>query len=444
MLLHLFFPLGCSRNIFIIIKQFSLFVTYQMKIFYREETMRRSVLENWIVKNTGCASRAELEQWQLTKLQETIAYAKGHSSFYQSLLCDVDEKNFTCYENLASIPFTTAEQLRQNPQSWLCHGQAEIKRIITLKTSGTTNSPKRIFFHREDQERTVDFFACGMKELVSPGDRVLILMPGAQPGSVGALLQEALTRIKVKTVLGGTVTDIEHTYQQLKDTGCNSIVGIPAQILGLSEYGCQFPPEERANIKSILLSADTTPPPLIDRIRNQMNCQVFTHFGMTEMGFGVSVECQAHHGCHIRENDILVEVINPKTGVRLPDGQLGEFVFTTLNHRAMPFIRYRTGDMGMLLSEPCSCGSFIKRMLPWGGRLSDQGQLWELDNLLFSCPDVVDYTLDENGLALLGVVPPDIKSVQLQLTGYKKFHTIPIHSKRITGFTGTGMQKRTL
>ena len=144
----------------------------------------------------------------------------------------------------------------------------------------------------------------------------------------------------------------------------------------------------------------------------------------------------------------MVEVIDPETGGVLPDGRPGEFAFTTLDRRAMPFLRYRTGDSGLLLPGPCPCGSFVRRMLPWGGRLRDRRRLWALDGVLLACPDVVDYTLEkaEGGARLTasGVVPPDPQEVRRRLeeAGYP----VPeqISTRAITGFSGTGMQKRSL
>lgn len=404
--------------------------------------MKCSVLEPWVVRETGCASAEELRRWQMGRLRGVLSYAKERSRFYRERLRDVEESAVISFRDLSRVPFTTPEELRAEPQSWLCCSPAEIERIITLKTSGTTCAPKRIFFSREDQKQTVDFFACGMGELVQPGGRVMILMPGTQPGSVGALLRTALERIGVETVLGGPVTDIEASYKSLRESHCGNIVGIPVQVLGLAEYGGRLPSNQRTKIKSVLLSADAVPPVIASRIAEKMGCEVFTHFGMTEMGFGVAVECSAHQGCHIRENHILVEVIDPKTGAQLPDGQVGEFVFTTLSYRAMPFIRYRTGDMGMLLSSPCPCGSFIRRILPWGGRLADRGRLWEMDELLLSSPDIVDYRFDGNSLTLFGIVPPDIEPVRRKLAGNPGFDPLHIQAQAITGFTGTGMQKR--
>ncbi len=406
--------------------------------------MRRSVLQDWITARTGCTSREELDRWQQGRLREALGCAKENSPFYREHLRAVRPEDICTREDLAHIPFTTADQLRADPQRWLCCSTKEVERIVTLKTSGTTASPKRVFFRREDQERTVDFFAHGMGELVSPGDRVLILMPGRQPGSVGDLLGRALERMGVSAVQGGPVAGIRVSYDLLWETGCSSLVGIPVQVLGLAEYIARLPARQRPRLKSVLLSADAAHPALIRRVEELLDCEVFNHFGMTEMGFGVAVECSAHQGCHIRENDILVEVINPDTGAALPDGQMGELVFTTLDRRAMPFLRYRTGDMGRLLPGPCPCGSFVRRMLPQGGRLAGKGRLWALDGVLLACPGVVDYTLKEGTLTLYGVTPPDPEYARRALAEAGGPVPERVCAQALTGFAGTGMQKRSL
>ena len=78
------------------------------------------------------------------------------------------------------------------------------------------------------------------------------------------------------------------------------------------------------------------------------------------MGLGGGVECAAHAGLHLREADLLFEVVDPLTGAPLPVGSEGEIVFTTLTREAMPLIRYRTGDSGSFIAEPCPCGSALR------------------------------------------------------------------------------------
>ena len=93
------------------------------------------------------------------------------------------------------------------------------------------------------------------------------------------------------------------------------------------------------------------------------------HYGMTETGLGGAVSCSSHAGYHIREADLYFEIIDPETGQRQPDGKRGEIVFTTLNRRGMPLIRYRSGDISQILVQKCPCGSIIRRF----GNIEDRG-----------------------------------------------------------------------
>ena len=105
---------------------------------------------------------------------------------------------------------------------------------------------------------------------------------------------------------------------------------------------------------------------------------------MTEMGLGCAVSCGELIGCHIRESDLYLEIIDPKTGQVLPDGEEGEVVFTTLTRKGMPFIRYRTGDWSSFINEPCQCGSILKRISRVGDRQARKGA-WKDTNVQI-CP----------------------------------------------------------
>ena len=81
------------------------------------------------------------------------------------------------------------------------------------------------------------------------------------------------------------------------------------------------------------------------------------------------MECRARNGYHLREADLFFEVVDPVSGSPVPDGTPGEVVFTTLTRRAMPLIRYRTGDVAAMLPGPCACGSPLRRLSRIAGRL---------------------------------------------------------------------------
>jgi phenylacetate-coenzyme A ligase PaaK-like adenylate-forming protein len=111
----------------------------------------------------------------------------------------------------------------------------------------------------------------------------------------------------------------------------------------------------------------------VELIERAWGCEVFEHYGMTEMGLGGAMACEAHDGYHPREADLLFEIVDPRTGAPLPDGEYGEIVFTTLTRTAMPLVRYRTGDMSRFIPGPCPCGSVLKRLARVADRKAAKG-----------------------------------------------------------------------
>jgi len=259
------------------------------------------------------------------------------------------------FADFEKLPFTTPDDISQNPHDFLCVPLDNISRIVTLNTSGTTGKSKRVFFTPEDQELTIDFFHHGMSTFTAPGDRVMIFMPGKAPGGVCALLTRGLDRLGTVSQVYGAISDYDEAARVLLDFCPDVIVGIPSQMHRLAVDICGF------RLKSVLLASDYIAPATVSAIENAWGCEVFKHYGLTESGLGGAVSCDAHAGYHMREADLYFEIIDPVTGLNLPDGEYGEIVFTTLNRRGMPLIRYRTGDMSRILAEPCPCGSTIRR-----------------------------------------------------------------------------------
>ena len=103
--------------------------------------------------------------------------------------------------------------------------------------------------------------------------------------------------------------------------------------------------------------------------------EIFQHWGMTETGYGGAVDCAGHCGCHLRENELWVEVVDVDSGAPAPAGAVGEVVVTTLRRRAVPLIRYRTGDLARLVEEPCRCGSILARLDGFAGRVGRRRNL---------------------------------------------------------------------
>ena len=108
-------------------------------------------------------------------------------------------------------------------------------------------------------------------------------------------------------------------------------------------------------------------------IETKLHADAVNIYGLSEIvGPGVSNECvEAKDGMHVMEDHFLPEIIDSKTGAVLPDGEVGELVFTTLTKQALPLIRYRTGDLCSLNREPCICGRTHVRMSRILGRADD-------------------------------------------------------------------------
>ncbi len=161
-----------------------------------------------------------------------------------------------------------------------------------------------------------------------------------------------------------------------------------------------------------MLSADYVAESVIETITRVWKTRVFTHYGLTESGLGFAVQCPALEGQHIRHDEFTVEIIDPDTGENLPDGEWGELVFTTLRREAMPLHRYRTGDISRLITAPCACGHIKPRLDRVLGRIAELKKpipIYELDELLFSCDEILDFTASLKGNVLSTAVVGNTK-----------------------------------
>lgn len=329
-------------------------------------------------------------------MNETLDLVRNRSAFYRRKFAHLPGAGLSRLEDIRHLPFTSAADIKENPLRFLCVSQSEIRRVVSLTSSGTTGGGKRVFFTAGDQELTVDFFHHGMSVLVEPGDRVLIMLPGTRPGSVGDLLLKALNRLGAVGILHGPLGDVRETIKIMNQERVDSLVGIPVQALALarcSEHAGAY------RLKSVLLSTDYVPAAVVRELQRIWGCKVFNHYGMTEMGLGGGVECRALAGYHMREADLYVEIINPRTGEPVPQGEMGEVVFTTLTRVGMPLIRYRTGDLSRFIPERCPCGSVLRRMDTVKGRLAGVIELApgrelimsQLDEALFAVDGMLDF-----------------------------------------------------
>lgn len=414
----------------------------------------RSPVNAWLEMRTGlqnhALTRQSLLDYQLGALRETIRYARHNSRFYGETLQSVDVDSVQNRGDLERLPLCSAADIGLDANRFACVPQREIARITTILTTGSTGTPKRVFFSERDLEIMVQFFFWGMSCLTDERDTVLILMPSAAPWSIGDILKKGLERLGARYVEHGPVSDYDSALRAARENHVTSMVGIPSQVYRMAKL------DPSLRLKTVLLSADYVPDSVSACIKRNWGAEVFMHYGLTESGLAGGVECHAHEGYHMRDADMLFEIVDHE-GRHVPDGEEGEIVFSTLNREAMPLIRYRTGDRAKLLTDRCPCGMAIPRIGKVQGRLRNELTLSDgtplsihaLDEVVFSQETVLDYTaaLVEDGgteklcLALLTNGPSDEKEIKRSIAE-KLGLLCPIELTAGEGFFTKGTLKR--
>jgi phenylacetate-coenzyme A ligase PaaK-like adenylate-forming protein len=350
----------------------------------------------WTRDRTGLGDRLgpdTLAAWHLERAAAVVDRARDHSPFYARRLAGRSGSDCATRAGFERLPFTWPGDLARDPLAFLCVPQSQLARITTLATSGSTGPAKRVGCTGADLERTLAFFAQGMTDLAEPGQEVLILLPGGGDQGVGRLLQVALERIGVAGRLGRPGWGAGEILAAARSAHC--LVGLPAELFHL----CRTDPGLRP--RTVLLSGDHMARPVVAGLAAAWGCRVATHYGLTEAGLGCAVQCRAGQGHHLRDAELLFEIVDPDSGLPVPPGEPGEIVVTTLAAEAMPLVRYRTGDLGRMLPGPCPCGG----PLPLLGRVEgrrDQavpvpgGVLTQalLDDLVYAQPGVRGFTAD--------------------------------------------------
>ena len=371
--------------------------------------MKRSALDALVREQEGISdlTREAIEGLQLKKLNCLLRREKERGGFYKNL-----PERINSLSELSCLPFTTEEDLKKQGHRMVLLSQSQVERIRTEETSGTTGHAKRVYYSSADNERTVSFFSAGLSELVYPGEKTMICMPFSGSGGLGELIAEAIRRLEAVPLAVG----IGKTYRELLDVmdreKPETFVGMPVPLLSLLRL------RESSSLKRALISADACPEGITVEIERRLGSRLYPHYGSRETGLGGAVTCPAFSGMHLRENDIIPEIVGP-SGKPLLRGQWGELVITTIQADAMPLIRYRTGDYTRLMPEECLCGSSVSR-LDRVVRLGEQSRMSELDSLVFGIPEIVDYRAGKKDgcLYLEGYVTEDCGKLPEELLGY--------------------------
>ena len=130
--------------------------------------------------------------------------------------------------------------------------------------------------------------------------------------------------------------------------------------------------KDKIKLKAGIFGAEPWTEEMRRDIEKSLGIKAYDIYGLTEIsGPGVSFECEEQAGMHIQEDHFIAEIIDPKTGEVLPEGEIGELVFTCITKKAFPLLRYRTRDLTRMNKEPCACGRTMARMDKVMGRSDD-------------------------------------------------------------------------
>jgi phenylacetate-CoA ligase len=328
-----------------------------------------------MVGTTERAAREERRELQSERLRDTVAHAYENVPFYRERLDEagVSPEDVQSVDDLERLPFTTKEDFRDEyPYGLFAVDDDEILRIHA--SSGTTGKPKIVGYTERDLELWDEVMARSLESAgIEPGDTVQNaygygLFTGGLGFHGGA---EALGATVIPTGSGNTQRQVELA----RDLESDAIACTPSYALYFAETAHEMGVDPRElPLSTVLYGAEPCTEPMREAIEEHLGAIGIENYGLSELiGPGVAVECrEAQNGMHVWEDHFYPEVVDPKTGETLPEGEEGELVLTSLSKEALPVLRYRTGDLTSLAFDECACGRTTVRMDSVTGRADDR------------------------------------------------------------------------
>jgi phenylacetate-CoA ligase len=312
----------------------------------------------WDKKNETLKS-SDLQALQLKRLKKTLHQVQN-VEFYRRQFSKAGIKTTVIrnLEDVRKLPFTKKQDLRDGyPFGFFAVPLKQIIRIHT--TSGTTGKPTVVGYTRNDLDTWANLIARNMTMIgLGEGDVFQNMISyGMFTGGLG--FHYGAEKIGMTVVPSGT-GNTKRQLEMIHDFGTTAIHATPSYAMHLSEAS-----EEAGlsldSLKTGMFGAEPWSETLRKELENRLGVEAFDSYGLSELfGPGVAFECPEHDGLHIWHDSYLVEIIDPKSGEALGEGERGEMVVTPLVKEAMPLVRYRTGDITMKLEDGCLCGRMPK------------------------------------------------------------------------------------
>ena len=316
--------------------------------------------------------REDLERLQEKKLRALVNSVYNYSQFYRRKFDELGIKpdDVRSLDDIVKLPFTKKADLRENyPFGMFAVPLSQIVRFHA--SSGTTGKPTLVGYTQNDIRVWAESLCRGLVSCgVTHEDIIQIAYGyGLFTGGLGfhyAAEMIGATALPIST--GNTARQIE----LMKDLSVTVIACTPSYMLYMSEFAEKMGTSIRGTKLRIgIFGAEPWSEETRRRIEDKTGITAYDVYGTSELSGPLFTECVERNGLHIWADHFLIEIIDPKTGESVGEGEKGELVVTTLSKEAMPLIRWRTGDITVMETEKCGCGRTHPRILRILGRSDD-------------------------------------------------------------------------
>ena len=310
----------------------------------------------------------EIKKLQSERLVKQVKHIYDNVPFYKNKMDEagIKPEDIHGVEDLHKLPFTEKDDLRdQYPYGLLAMPLKDCVRIQS--TSGTTGRRVVAFYTQHDLDLWED---CCARAIVAAGgtkEDIVHVSYGYGLFTGGSGLNGGSHKVGSLTIPMSS-GNTERQIQFMTDLGSTILCCTPSYAAYLAESIHEKGVQDQIKLKAGIFGAEAWTEEMRHDIEEKLGIKAYDIYGLTEIsGPGVAFECSEQNGMHVNEDHFIAEVINPKTGEVLPDGEKGELVFTSITKEAFPLLRYRTRDICILSRKKCSCGrTHIKMTKPLG------------------------------------------------------------------------------
>ncbi len=318
-------------------------------------------------------SREEMKKLQDERLVAQVKHVYENVKYYRDLMDEkgVKPEDIKSTDDLHKLPFLTKSDLRDAyPYGLLAKPLSECVRIQS--TSGTTGKRVVAFYTQHDIDLWEDCCARAITAVGGTNEDVCHISYGYGLFTGGPGLNGGSHKVGCLTLpMSSGNTERQITF--MRDLGSTILCCTPsyAAYIGETLNDMGLAPDD-ISLKAGIFGAEPWTEEMRQSIEKSLGIKAYDIYGLTETsGPGVAFECSEQTGMHINEDNFYPEIINPDTGEVLPEGEVGELVFTSLTKEAFPLLRYRTRDLCVLSRKKCSCGRTLIKMAKPMGRSDD-------------------------------------------------------------------------